>query len=71
MLWYLSSQHSEGSPVVASDYAFMPFHPIKSPNWFLSSRKTFRVKQVMKWLEESDVVPIKSLADGAFLDSNA
>jgi hypothetical protein len=70
-LWHLSSQHSGVSTPAASEYAFMPFHPLKSPNWSLSTRKMFRVKQVTEWLEESDVVTIDSLSDDVFLDVNA
>jgi hypothetical protein len=69
-LWYLSSPEYEVSTPVPSEYAFMPFHPLKPPNWFYSARKMFRVKQVMEWLE-SDVVPIDSLSAGVLLDSNA
>jgi hypothetical protein len=69
-LWHLSSQHSEVSTPAASEYAFMPFHSLKSPNWTLASRKLFRVKQVIEWLE-SDAVTTDSLSDDIFLDVNA
>ena len=69
-LWHLSSQHSEVSTPAASEYAFMPFHSLKPPNWSLATRKMFRVKQVIEWLE-SDVETIGSLSDDVFLDLNA
>ncbi|KIM30522.1 hypothetical protein M408DRAFT_328092 [Serendipita vermifera MAFF 305830] len=71
ILWDVSSHNQMDSSSSHLEYASFPFLSQQAPAWYLSNQKLFRIKQVVKWLENNNLMSADPLVHDLFLDHNA